>query len=377
MGKALLLWALTNILLTSSVHSQSLAVTADKIAALRSASFTEIVRFKFSFEDRFSTDSFFSQVSPDKKEKQLGGYYRITGQKDQYLFDGKQTTSLNLKDSTYSLSDKPVVNQFTRSLLYWGKRFRDYTRTPANILKLRDTIIGKNAFHHYLVKLADSLHNGVHVHDYVRIITNKTTQLPVCIVSDFLGFADDGATIGAVEQHFFSGYRLNEKNLSDLSIARIPPGFRLPVPEKDRDPLPDGTPAPTLELVDANGKKFDMGSLRGRIVLLNFALLGCPHSVNSAQMLEALEKKYRQDSFQIISIYLGRNDSQPAIAAFDARFGIRYPSYICSTAADETYSFRGFPHFVLLDKEGKILKNYDGFYKTLEEELTREIERSE
>jgi thiol-disulfide isomerase/thioredoxin len=116
-----------------------------------------------------------------------------------------------------------------------------------------------------------------------------------------------------------------------------------------------------------------MEQLKGRVVLLNFALLGCPHCINSAQMLTRLHEKFKNRGVAIISIYELRNDGQAAISKFDNRFTIQYPSYTTNDAARSSYHFQGYPYFYLIDKQGNIVQGYEGFYERLEKELTDKI----
>jgi hypothetical protein len=126
-----------------------------------------------------------------------------------------------------------------------------YLRSPSNIQQLKDTVIDKTVYNHFLVTLLDTIQKNERVHDLVNIVTDKTTFLPFIVRTDFKGFSDDGALIGAVEEHRFEDYHKNEKSFPDLSAAKVPEGFTLPVKAAALPPLALGTIAPRVSLQDA------------------------------------------------------------------------------------------------------------------------------
>ncbi|WP_129716171.1 hypothetical protein [Pedobacter sp. SYP-B3415] len=112
------LWLCIFLMCASNVRAQTLQTIVDKIKSIRSAGCTEVVKFKLSFQDDYSIDTFNTQVAVVPSEMQMGGYYYIQGKNDTYLFDGTKAVWLNLRDSTYKINSKAVGGQYTRSLLY-------------------------------------------------------------------------------------------------------------------------------------------------------------------------------------------------------------------------------------------------------------------
>lgn len=365
--------SLAVLLFAFNARAQSLQETVKKIKSLHTVSFTELVKFKLSFQDDFSIDTLKSQTVLVPQEPQIGGYYQIKAKKDTYIFNGNKSIHLDSRDSTFYLATESEKNQFTRSLLYWNKKIETYLKSPSKIKQLKDTVIDNTAYYHFLITLADSIKNNERVHDFVVIVTDKKTQLPFIINYDFKGIANDGAKIGVIEQHLFRDYKINEKNFPKLSDAKVPENYKMPPPKVTLPPMPTGTKAPHLNLQNLTGKAFDIDQLKGKVVLLNFSLLDCPHCINSEQMLTRLNEKYKDTDFQIISIYQKRLDKQDAISKFDAKFNVKYPSYITEDPAKELYNLNGYPCFFLLDKSGYITQVSEGFYAGLEKELTDKI----
>jgi peroxiredoxin len=358
--------------------AQSLQTTVKNIKALNKATFTEIVKCKFSFQDNFSVDTFKTRITAVATEPQIGGYYQIKGRNDTYLFNGDKGIWLNHRDSTYKIQkDYWVGGQNTRTLLAIAKDIEGYLKTPSKIKLMPDTLIGKTAYTHYFVRKTDSLYNGDHIYSYIDIVTHKNTGLPFSIRMDSQGFAGDGARMGMFEQHTFKDYNFSEKNFPDLSVATITEGYKLPVKKEQLPMLAAGVQAPPLSLKDVNGKDFNMASLRGTMVLLNFTLDGCPHCVNAAQMLTRLNDQYKSKGLEIISIYQLGLDNPKNVSRFDKKFNIKYPSYFTERSAAGIYHINGYPNFYLVDKQGMIAAAYEGFYVELEKEITDKLKTIE
>jgi thiol-disulfide isomerase/thioredoxin len=363
---------LTSIVLNAS--AQSLQNTVKQIRSLNQATFTEIIRSKFSFQDDFSVDTFKTRITAVATEPQIGGYYLIKGKKDTYLFNGDKGIWLNHRDSTYKMQKEYWIGgQNSRTLLSIANDIEGYLKTPSKIKQLPDTLIGNNAYTHFFVSKTDSLYKGDHIYSYIDIITYKTNSLPFIIRMDSQGFAGDGARMGMFEQHTFKAYDFNEKNFPDLSVASVPAGYKLPVKKEQLPMLAAGTRAPLLKLKDINGRDFDMAGLHGKMVLLNFTLDGCPHCVNAAQMLTRLNNIYKSKGLEIISIYQLGLDNFKNVTRFDKKFNIKYPSYLTERTAANIYHLNGYPTFYLVNKQGAVVQAYEGFYAELEKEITEKL----
>jgi thiol-disulfide isomerase/thioredoxin len=356
-------------------RAQSFQTALQQLQSLHYASYTEILKFKASFQDEISIDTFKNQVNFVPAEPKVGGYFSIKGHNDVYLFDGNKCIWLNLRDTTYEIRKDPVYGQECRTLLYWLKEMATWSKKPSQIKQLKDTVINKTAYNHTLVTLQDTVEKYEHVYNYVDIVTDKVSHLPIDIISRIHGFADDGALIGWTEEHIFIDYRFRKKNFPDLSDALVPANFKLPKKREIPPPLASGTKAPEITLHDATGNTFDSNSLKGKVVLLNFTTDGCPHCINAAQMLKRLNEKYKNTSFAIISIYQLGVNSNETVAKFDKKFNIDYPSYTTEKTAANIYNISGYPNFYLVDKQGNIAAYYDGFYAELEIELTDKIDQ--
>ncbi len=360
----------------SAANAQALQATLQKMQSLHHVNYTEVLKDKWSFADAPDIDTIKVQLAFIPAEKQTGGYYKLKRDSDIDLYDGQKSISLNLRDSTYKMDKEAITGQAARTLLYWNKEMQSWIKTPSKIKALKDTVINKAAYDHYVFIQVDSVKKGEHVYSLIDVLSSKTTHLPFSITWKLKDFFDDGSLGGWNEEHFYSNYKFNQSNFPDLSEASVPANFKLPVKREVPKPLGIGTPAPKINLYDNAGSNFNLDKLKGKIVLLNFTTNGCPHCINAAQMLTRLNQKYAYTDFAIISIYQLGADSKEGVAKFDQKFNIAYPSYLTEKTAEAIYHLSGYPNFYLLDKQGIIIQSYDGFYAELENELTDKIDKA-
>ncbi|MGE5230479.1 MAG: redoxin family protein [Deltaproteobacteria bacterium] len=108
-----------------------------------------------------------------------------------------------------------------------------------------------------------------------------------------------------------------------------------------------------------------LGSLRGRVVLLNFWVFTCYNCTNTVPSLVDFDAKYRDTGLTIIGIhtpefppYAGEHDKANVARALE-RYHIAYP--VAQDNDDRTwnlYGIRYWPSFVLIDRKGRI--RYEG-----------------
>jgi peroxiredoxin len=137
-----------------------------------------------------------------------------------------------------------------------------------------------------------------------------------------------------------------------------------------------GTKAPPLNgLKWLNTKPLDIESLRGKVVLIRFWLVGCPLCENTAPALVELYNKYKNEGFIVIGIHHPKSErtKDPELVRITAeKFGFDFP-----VAQDNSWKVinsywldgkeRSFTSVsFLIDKEGIIRFVHDGgeFYKS-------------
>lgn len=374
--KQLILSVMWLIICGLKTRAQVIENTLRAVTSLHNVSYTEVLKDKMSFADAPDVETIKAKVTFVVAEKQTGGYYLLKCDSDIYTYDGNKSIWLNLRDSTYKIDKNAITGQATRSLLYWVTEMRSWLKTPSKIKYLKDTTINRVAYNHYVIVQEDTIKKSEHVYSLIDVVSNKFTCLPFSISWRLKDFFDDGALGGWNEEHFYNSYKLNEGDFPDLSEAVVPAKFRLPVSRVVPKPLPVGTKAPQINLYDNAGNNFDLEKLKGKMVLLNFTTLGCPHCINAAQMLARLNQKYSGSNLAVISIYQKGTNTQEAIVKFDRKYHVMYPSYLTENTAEAIYHLSGYPNFYLLDKQGVVIQWYEGFYADLENTISDKLNKT-
>lgn len=370
--KSLLILSALLLLTFAQTKAQVLLKSSNKINTSKNLSYTDIVETKFSFQDQFYGDTIKSKLLPAGAKVHEVGKFALEGKNVKYAFDGIKLVTLNYGDSTYTLQKESISGQNTRTLLYWSDKMKKLSESSKNkVFSIADTIVNGYSYTNIKVTEKDTIDNKQHHYIICKFIIDKKTLLPIKIISMFKGKANDGSDFGLVEIHNYSDYKIKQTIFPDLSSATIPNYFRLP---KKREPvkfLENGLPAPQLNAFDLKGLKLDNETLKGKVVLINFSLIGCPHCVGAAQMLNRLHEKFKDRNFKIINIY--PIDTGEIIASFDLRENVSSPSFTTDRSVQKFYPFDGYPSFYLIDSQGKIAQSYNGYYKELEAELEKKI----
>ncbi|WP_316757475.1 TlpA disulfide reductase family protein [Pedobacter aquatilis] len=345
-------------------NAQILFESAKKIGSAVSLNYTDIVETKFSFQDQSYADTLHSSLKQGK--------YLLKAEKTSYAFDGNKLVTLNFSDSTYTVKSESVSGQDTRTLFYWIKEIEKIRSSNLKTRQLPDTVIGKRQLTHIRVTERDTLVDKEKEYMICDYFIDKVNSLPIKIVRIFKGRGNDGTDFGLIEIHNYSDYKLNQKNFPDLGRIEIPAYFTLPKKSEPVKFLENGLMAPLLNASDLKGVKLDNEVLKGKLVLINFSLIGCPHCVGASQMLNRLQQKYKSANLRIINIY--PIDEAKVVASFDLREKVTSPSYISDRSINKLYPINGYPSFYLIGTDGKIAQSYNGFYKNLEADLIEKID---
>ncbi|KRT17506.1 hypothetical protein ASU31_02890 [Pedobacter ginsenosidimutans] len=372
--KALLIIGCALFLLSpDEVDAQLLQKSSQAINTKKNLSYTDIVQTKFSFQEDFYADTLSSAILPGKSEPISTGQFLLTGKNISYAFDGNRMITLHLTDSTYAVQKESVSGQDTRTLLYWAMEMQKLSKLSENkIVQLADTIINDISFANIRITVTDTVEQNQRSYNISSFIIDKENYLPVKIIRQFKGLGNDGTSFGLVEIHNYSEYKINQNKFPDLSNATIPAYFSLPVKRQPVKFLENGTPAPFLKAYDKKGNLLDTSFLKGKMVLINFSLIGCPHCVGAAQMLNRLQEKFKGRNLLILNIY--PIDPFEAIVKFDIKEQVLSPSYTSDRSVVKSFPLDGYPSFYLIDMQGKIAQSYNGYYKALEQELEEKIE---
>ena len=306
--------------------------------------------------------------------------FNATGTGLEEIFDGNKLIRYNLSDSTYR------VYTDTKNSIYNSKLVSSIVTTLEDDLKnhflikqQKDSLINGKSYYQVRITERDSVVNNKRTFRLVTVLIDKSTHLLYSYKSDQQGFIDGtNIFIKVFSEYHFKDYKVNSKEFAALSPIQIPPYFSLEKPKVSLPQLVKGTKAPEIELFDLIGNPFKLENQKGKIVLLNFTLNGCPHCVESAEMLNKLYAKYSNSDFVIVTI--NPFDSKESIQKNNARFNIKYSAFknpVDGKKNIDNYHVVGYPSFYLIDKQGNIARGFTGYYPSLEKELTESISKLE
>jgi len=121
-----------------------------------------------------------------------------------------------------------------------------------------------------------------------------------------------------------------------------------------------GQAAPPLALPDPEGRRLDLASLRGRVVLVNFWASWCAPCLEEIPELAEAWREHRGRCLEIVGV-TEESGSPAEVAEFARRHAIPYPLMLDrdgQAAAD--WRVPGYPRSYLVDREGRVQRVFDG-----------------
>ncbi len=116
------------------------------------------------------------------------------------------------------------------------------------------------------------------------------------------------------------------------------------------------SPAPAFNLTSLDGKKFELASLRGKIVVLNFWFTGCPPCLTEIPKLNELVEKFKHEDVVFIAPTL---DEARVLTTFLKEHPFKY--HIVANSADLILGTYGdgtgnlaMPTHIVIDRQGNI-----------------------
>lgn len=111
---------------------------------------------------------------------------------------------------------------------------------------------------------------------------------------------------------------------------------------------------------------------RGKVVLVDFWATWCGPCQSSIPVIQSLFEKYRSAGFTVVGVSVDQN-IEP-IPGFLKAFGMTYPVLLdVETEVQQAYGARGIPTMVLLDRELKVRKFFQGWPPGMGPVLNEEI----
>lgn len=124
--------------------------------------------------------------------------------------------------------------------------------------------------------------------------------------------------------------------------------------------LQPGDPAPSFVLSDTRDSLVSLKEFRGNVVLLCFWFPGCKPCVAEFPHENALVKQFQGKSVRIVGIGTtnGRQMWLTAIQKHQLKTVNLYANESWQKSLEQKFGIVGYPHYVLIDQQGKIVKNF-------------------
>jgi peroxiredoxin len=120
-----------------------------------------------------------------------------------------------------------------------------------------------------------------------------------------------------------------------------------------------GAKAPAFEGEDAGGNVVSLGTLEGKVVVLDFWATWCPPCREACPTVQALHERFAdRDDVVILGIHF---DGEGDPAAYMTEHGYTFPVIVDGRAAVKRYGVKRIPTFVVVDRSGTIVHRQTGF----------------
>lgn len=122
------------------------------------------------------------------------------------------------------------------------------------------------------------------------------------------------------------------------------------------------TPMPPFALPSAtDGATVNSDDYRGKVLIINFFATWCPPCRKEIPSFVELQKEYGPKGFSVIGISTDQGGSQ-LVAKFMQKMKINYPVVMADYQVPRDFgNILGIPTSFLVDRQGNILKRYDGY----------------
>jgi peroxiredoxin len=118
-------------------------------------------------------------------------------------------------------------------------------------------------------------------------------------------------------------------------------------------------PAPDFTLVDLHGKTWQLSSLRGKVVFINFWATWCPPCLEEMPSMQELHENMTNAPFQMLAIL--SNDKPEFAQLMVDKSGLTFPILIDPESETSThYGLTGVPETFIVDPQGILREKFLG-----------------
>ncbi len=131
--------------------------------------------------------------------------------------------------------------------------------------------------------------------------------------------------------------------------------------------------APDVSMVTLDGSFLDLEELKGNVVLMDFWATWCAPCIAAVPALRRLSKRAATNPFHLISVSVDHDKTLVEQAVVEHRMDWPQVWDEHSALARKHFSVKGFPTYILIDHEGKIIYKVSGWGTSIERQLMSEV----
>lgn len=150
-------------------------------------------------------------------------------------------------------------------------------------------------------------------------------------------------------------------------------------PELEQRPntlLAIGEKAPEWELSNSQGTKINLNDLKGKITIIDFWYKACGPCNKQMAKLQELHNKYPEDKVKFIGINTIDDPIKDKIDLFLENRNITMETVFNGKSIEKDYQVTASPALFVIDQNGIIIHNIDGYSSNIIAELTEVIENN-
>ncbi len=118
-------------------------------------------------------------------------------------------------------------------------------------------------------------------------------------------------------------------------------------------------PAPAFALKNTSGKEKTLAGLKGQVALIDFWATWCAPCVKAMPDLQKLHDRFAGKGFTVVGVAIDE-DGMKSVAPFLAKRKFTYPILLDTENVWQSYGVRAVPALFLVDKSGRIVRQWTG-----------------
>lgn len=121
-------------------------------------------------------------------------------------------------------------------------------------------------------------------------------------------------------------------------------------------PIANKPPAPDFNLPDTDGRRVQLSSLRGKVVVLNFWATWCPPCREEMPSMQTLWESLKGQDFELLAVNVGEDEDLVFAFRHELSKTLTIPILLDENSeVAQRYPIRGLPTTYILDKQGRIV----------------------